>query len=100
MRRYLIKCLLALQVGFEHIYVTVSLTRGQESIGDHNGVNAGEDLVGNHGDAVGPLEGTREHLALEIGELHLSLECVPDVGNHGDLARGEGAELGDQEELW
>jgi hypothetical protein len=97
--RYLVEGLLALQIGLEHIDVTVGLAGGEEPVGHHDGVCSGEHVFGDDGDAVGPLEGARKHLALEVAELNLTLEGVPDVGDNRHLSRGESAELRDQQEL-
>ena len=68
----------------------------EETIGDCDGVDAGEDLSRDLLDLVGPGELLGDLLGLD-GLPLLGSDLVCDVSNHGHFASSEGSELTDQE---
>ena len=77
---------MSVKISLKNIDVTIGLAGGKEPVRDNDGVYTGENVFGNHADAVGPLESARKHRALQVTELGLALEGIANVRNHRDFA--------------
>lgn len=88
-----------LRVSCDDENVSISLSRGQETVRHVYGVDSrAENIAGHLFELIWPKELVRKLMSLSLSKLAL-VNDVRYVGNDGDLARTKWTELRDEEEL-
>ena len=88
-----------LRVSCDDKNVSISLSRGQETVGHVYGVDShAENIAGDLFELIWPKELVRKLISFSLRKLKL-VNDLRDVWNDGDLARTKWTELRDEEEL-